>query len=93
MSSITTIAELKRGEASRAPVTPGELLVEEFLVPMRISQQRLAQEAGIPEQRINRMVLGQCPVTADIDFRLCRFFGLSDGYWLRAQAAYDVDAA
>ena len=60
---------------------------------MGVSQHRLAQEAGIPERRINRMVLSQCPVTADIDFRLCRFFGLSDGYWLRAQAVYDVDAA
>lgn len=93
MSGLSISAQLQRGDGQLAPVTPGELLVEEFLVPMRISQQRLAQEAGIPERRINRMVLGQCSVTADIDFRLCRFFGLSDGYWLRAQAAYDVDAA
>ncbi|MDM8299970.1 HigA family addiction module antitoxin [Collinsella tanakaei] len=93
MSGLSISAQLQRGDSQLAPVTPGEPLVEELLVPMGVSQHRLAQEAGIPERRINRMVLSQCPVTADIDFRLCRFFGLSDGYWLRAQAVYDVDAA
>ena len=93
MSSITTTAELKRDEASRAPVTPGELLMEELLEPIGISQHHLAQETGIPEQRIEQMLLGTCPVTADIDLRLCRFFDLSEGYWLRAQAACDIEAA
>ena len=76
-----------------APVTPGELLKEEFLEPMGITQYRLAKETGIPAQRIGQIVLGNRRVTADTDLRLCRFFGLADGYWLRAQVAYDTDVA
>lgn len=76
-----------------APVTPGELLLEEFLVPMGISQYRLAKEIGVSARRINEIVLGRRAVTADTDLRLCRFFGLSDGYWLRAQVAYDTEVA
>ena len=49
------------------------------------------KETGIPTQRIGQIVLGRRSVTADTDLRLCRFFGLSDGYWLRAQAAYDIE--
>jgi addiction module HigA family antidote len=75
------------------PVTPGELLREEFLVPMRISQYRLAKEIGVPAQRIGEIVSGKRGITADTDLRLCRFFGLSNGYWLRAQAAYDTEVA
>ena len=75
------------------PVTPGELLLEEFLKPMGISQYRLAKEIGVPAQRIGEVVLGKRSVTADTDLRLCRFFGLSNGYWLRAQAAYDTEMA
>ena len=67
--------------------------MEEFLVPMGISQYRLAKETGIPAQRIGQIVLGRRSVTADTDLRLCRFFGLTDGYWLRAQAAYDTQLA
>ncbi len=76
-----------------APVTPGELLLEEFLVPMGLSQYRLAKEIGVPAQRISEIVAGKRAVTADSDLRLCRFFGLSNGYWLRAQAAYDTEIA
>ena len=76
-----------------APVTPGELLLEDFLQPMGISQYRLAQEIGVPAQRISAIVHGKRAITADTDLRLCRFFGLSDGYWLRAQAAYDTEIA
>src|SRR5579872_5228009 len=75
------------------PVTPGELLKEEFLTPMGISQYRLAKEIGVPAQRIGDIVAGKRSVTADTDLRLCRFFGLSDGYWLRAQAAHDTEIA
>ena len=64
------------------PVSPGELLKEEFLIPM-----------GIPAQRIGQIVLGRRSITADTDLRLCRFFGLTDGYWLRAQVAYDTELA
>jgi antitoxin HigA-1 len=75
------------------PVTPGELLREEFLVPMGITKYRLAKEIGVPAQRIGDIVAGKRSVTADTDLRLCRFFGLSKGYWLRAQAAYDIEIA
>ena len=75
------------------PVTPGELLRQEFLTPMGLSQYRLAKEIGVPAQRIGEIVAGRRAVTADTDLRLCRFFGLSNGYWLRAQAAYDTEVA
>ncbi|MBI2890723.1 MAG: HigA family addiction module antidote protein [Nitrospirae bacterium] len=75
------------------PVTPGELLREEFLTPMRITRYRLAKEIGVPAQRIGEIVAGKRAITADTDLRLCRFFGLSNGYWLRAQAAYDTEVA
>lgn len=76
-----------------SPVTPGELLREEFLIPMAISQYRLAKEIGVPAQRISEIVAGKRGVTADTDLRLCRFFGLSKGYWLRAQAVHDTEVA
>ena len=75
------------------PVTPGELLLEEFLKPMGISQYRLAKEIGVPAQRISEIAAGRRAVTADTDLRLCRFFELSNGYWLRAQVAYDTEVA
>ena len=75
------------------PVTPGELLLEEFLTPMGISQYRLAKEIDVPAQRISEIVSGRRAITADTDLRLCRFFGLSSGYWLRAQAAHDTEVA
>jgi len=68
-------------------------LKEEFLVPMGISQYRLAKEIEVPAQRVGAIVLGKRSVTADTDLRLCKFFGLSNGYWLRAQAAYDTEIA
>lgn len=73
------------------PVTPGELLHEEFLQPLGISQYRLAKEIGVPAQRIGQIIAGKRSITADTDLRLCRFLGLSKGYWLRAQAAYDLE--
>src|SRR3970282_541108 len=75
------------------PITPGELLLEEFLSPLGISQYRLAKEIEVPAQRISEIVAGKRTITADTDLRLCRFFGLSSGYWLRAQAAYDTEVA
>ena len=79
--------------AKLKPVTPSELLLEEFLKPMGISQYRLAKEIGVPAQRISEIVAGKRSVTADTDLRFCRFFGLSNGYWLRAQAAHDTEVA
>ncbi|MBC7944080.1 MAG: HigA family addiction module antidote protein, partial [Burkholderiales bacterium] len=75
------------------PVTPGELLLEEFLKPMGISQYRLAKEIGVPAQRIADIVSGKRAVTAGTDLRLCRFFGLSNGYWLRAQVIHYTEVA
>ena len=75
------------------PVAPGELLEEEFLESMGITKYRLAKEIGVPATRIGEIVSGKRSVTADTDLRLCRFFGLSDGYWLRVQVAYDTDLA
>jgi addiction module HigA family antidote len=75
------------------PITPGELLLEEFLRPMGISQYRLAKEIGVSAQRIRDIVAGKRTITADTDLRLCRFLGLSNGYWLRAQAAHDTEVA
>jgi addiction module HigA family antidote len=75
------------------PITPGEILLEEFLKPMGLSQYRLAKEVGVPAQRISEIVAGKRSITADTDLRLCKFFGLSNGYWLRAQAAHDTEVA
>ena len=76
-----------------APVTPGALLLEEFLRPMGVSQYRLAKEVGVPAQRIGQIVSGRRAIMADTDLRLCRFFALSNGYWLRAQVAHDTEVA
>ena len=75
------------------PITPGELLLEEFLKPMGISQYRLAKEIRVPAQRIGEIVAGRRAITADTDLRMCRFFGLSNGYWMRAQVAHDTEVA
>ena len=75
------------------PVTPGEILLEDFLRPMGITQYRLAKEIGVPAQRIGEIVAGKRAITADTDLRLSRFFGLSNGYWLRAQATHDTEVA
>jgi addiction module HigA family antidote len=75
------------------PVHPGELLHKEFLEPMGISPNRLAKEIDVPPQRIGEIVARKRSITEEIDLSLCKFFGLSSGYWLRAQAAYDAEAA
>ena len=75
------------------PISPGEMLLEEFLKPMELSQYRLAKEIGVSQRRIGEIVAGKRAITADTDLRLCRFFGLSDGWWLRLQADYDTELA
>lgn len=75
------------------PVHPGEILNEEFLKPMGITQYRLAKEIGVSQRRIGQIVAGTRAISADTDLRLCRFFGLSEGYWLRGQAHYDTEIA
>jgi len=75
------------------PVSPGEMLAEEFLKPLGMSNYRLAKEIGVPAQRIGEILAGKRAITADTDLRLCRFLGLSDGWWLRLQADYDTEVA
>lgn len=74
-----------------APVHPGEVLLEEFLEPMGISQYRLAKDISVPPRRINEIVHGKRSVTADTALRLARYFGTSDRFWLNLQTSYDLD--
>lgn len=75
------------------PVHPGEVLLEEFLKPMELSQNRLAIEIGVHARRINEIVLGKRRVTADTALRLARFFGTSPQFWMGLQSDYDLDVA
>jgi len=72
-------------------VHPGGILIEEFLVPLGISQNALARAAGVAPRRINEIVLGKRAVTADTALRLAAFFGTSEGFWLGLQADYDLE--
>ena len=74
-----------------SPVHPGEVLLEEFLKPMGLSQNRLALGLGVPPRRINEIVLGKRGVTADTALRLARYFGMSAQFWLGLQMDYDLD--
>jgi addiction module HigA family antidote len=69
---------------------PGEILQEEFLKPLDLSQNQLAQALGVPANRINEIIRGRRGITADTDLRLARFFKVSEGYWLRLQNAFDM---
>ena len=73
------------------PVHPGEVLLEEFLKPMGISQNRLALNIGVPPRRINEIVLGKRGISADTALRLAKFFGTSAEFWLGLQAQYNLD--
>ena len=75
------------------PVHPGEVLQEEFLKPMDLSQNRLALDVGVPARRINEIVLGKRGVTADTALRLARYFGMSAQFWLGLQLDYELDMA
>jgi addiction module HigA family antidote len=69
---------------------PGEILIEEFLKPMALSQTALARAIGVPPRRINEIVLGKRAITADTDLRLARYFGLSEGFFLSLQSDFDL---
>ena len=73
------------------PIHPGEILLEEFLKPLDISQYRLAKDISVPARRINEIVHGKRSITADTALRLSRYFGLSDRFWLNLQARYDLE--
>ena len=74
-----------------APVHPGEILLEEFLKPLGISQYRLAKDISVPPRRINEIVQGKRSITADTALRLARYFGLSERFWLNLQSRYDLE--
>jgi addiction module HigA family antidote len=75
-----------------APIHPGEILMEEFLKPMEISQYRLAKDINVPARRINEIVQGKRSITPDTALRLSRYFGLSERFWINLQARYDLEA-
>lgn len=75
------------------PVHPGEVLLEEFLKPLQLSQNRLAIRIGVPPRRINEIVLGKRRVTADTALRLARYFDTTPQFWLGLQTEYDLDVA
>lgn len=78
-------------ETLLAPIHPGEILLEEFLEPMNITQYRLAKDIGVPPRRINEIVQGKRAVSVDTALRLSRYFGLSERFWLNLQTRYDVE--
>lgn len=78
-------------ETVMPPVHPGEILYEEFLAPLSLSQYQLAREISVPARRINEIVHGQRRITADTALRLARFFGTSDRFWLNLQTRFDLE--
>jgi addiction module HigA family antidote len=74
-----------------APVHPGEILQEDFLKPMGISQYRLSKDISVPPRRINEIVLGKRSISADTALRLSKYFGTSERFWLNIQAKYDLE--
>ena len=73
------------------PITPGEILMEEFLEPMGITQNKLAVSIGVPPRRINEIVHGKRRITADTALRLGRYFGMSAQFWINLQSHYDLE--
>lgn len=73
------------------PVHPGEILLEEFLLPLGLSQYRLAKDVSVPARRINEIVRGTRSVTADTALRLARYFGTSERFWLNLQSRFDLE--
>ena len=74
-------------------IHPGEVLREEFLTPLNLSQNRVARDINVPPRRINEILLGKRAVTADTALRLARYFGTSERFWLGLQADYDLEEA
>ncbi|MCP4427501.1 MAG: HigA family addiction module antidote protein [Chloroflexi bacterium] len=80
-------------EEKLLPIHPGEILVEEFLKPMGISQYRLAKDISVPARRVNEIVHGKRAITPDTALRLSRYFGLSERFWINMQTRYDMEVA
>jgi addiction module HigA family antidote len=79
------------GRKKLTPIHPGEILLEEFLKPLRLSQYRIARDLSVPPRRINEIVQGKRGITADTALRLGRYFGTSARFWLNLQARYDLE--
>lgn len=79
------------GRKKAPPIHPGEILLEEYLAPLEISQYRLAKEISVPPRRINEIVHGKRSITADTALRLARYFGTSERFWLNLQTHYDLE--
>ena len=77
--------------AKLPPIHPGEILLEEFLKPLGISQYRLAKDISVPARRINEIVLGKRAISPDTALRLSRYFGMSEPFWVNLQARYDLE--
>lgn len=73
------------------PIHPGEILMEEFLLPLGVSQYRLAKDICVPARRINEIVHGKRAISADTALRLSRYFGMSDRFWINLQSRYDIE--
>jgi len=84
---------MKKTKRSMPPVHPGEILMEDFLKPMGITQYRLAKSIGVPQRRIGEIVAGKRSITADTALRLARFFGTDSQSWMNLQAHYDLEVA
>ncbi|MEK7326667.1 MAG: HigA family addiction module antitoxin [Chloroflexota bacterium] len=78
-------------ERKLPPIHPGEILLEEFLKPLGLSQYRLAKDISVPARRINEIILGKRSISPNTALRLSRYFGLSDRFWINLQARYDLE--
>lgn len=86
-------AEISMTDIGLGPIHPGEILLEEFLHPLGLSQNRLGIELGVPPQRIGDIVRGRRGITADTALRLARYFGTTPQFWMNLQARYELDVA
>lgn len=93
-SKLSTTTEEAQIMTDKLPnIHPGEILLEDFMKPGGLTKRGLAEAIGVPSTRIGDITLARRGITADTDLRLARFFGTSEGYWLRLQNAYDLEAA
>ena len=90
-SSITTRRRTLSKAPLLSPVHPGEILLEEFLKPLGLSQYRVAKDTSVPPRRINEIVHGKRAITADTALRLARYFGTSERFWMNLQGRYDLE--
>lgn len=92
-SLITTERSKQMPEIIYPPIHPGEILLEEFMEPLRLSEKNLSEALGVDVERINRIVTGRSKITADIALRLARYFGTTPQLWMNLQSKYDLEVA